>query len=195
MSPALDPAFARLAATAQARRHGTAAAAKINGSLARKRQRHEGSDAEAFVNGLHALCLAAHVARMVKIPTPMRITGQRGAIRMCVPDEKSTVDYMGHLLGGRAIYVEAKKLADTRLNFANRLPPHQRAALSQAHDEGAVSVLLIVAGESLLSPTVYAIPWSDVRAVIDRGDKSLALADMGAHVVPRGEPYLRRWIR
>jgi penicillin-binding protein-related factor A (putative recombinase) len=191
VNPALPPEFARALRARQS--------PSLRGSMARKRQKHDGDDCEQVVNGLHEQCRIAGVARMVKLPTPWKIIGKnpRGMGMIAVPEEKSTVDYLGHFIGaerGGAIYVEAKKLTDTSLNFKKRLADHQRTALTNALVEGQTSILLIVHG-NLVAPAIYAVPWSEVRLRMNAGEKSLPVAEIGMHRMSRLEPYLARFAR
>lgn len=162
------------------------------------RQR-SGEDTERYVAALHEVLVWRRIARLRKLPTewkPIRPGPQPGSV-IAVPAKKSDVDYRGNLLdgSGRAVYVEAKRLREHRLNFGSRLPEQQRVALNDAIADNCIAVLLVIYGEVLEAATVHAIGWRYVQVLIDGGAKSIGPEHLEPHIVPRGTPYLARFVR
>jgi recombination protein U len=155
-----------------------------------------GARGEDVVASLNAQCLAAGIARVRKLPTPMRVVGridQRGQTRLlCVYSAKSGVDFVGVMLAdGRAVAVEAKRCTDRRFPLA-RLEDHQRDELAAVHAAGGVAVVLVIHGPKRHA---YALPWMLVARAVERGEKSLTVGAMEPYRVLAGTPYLRRWVR
>ncbi len=187
---ALDPAFAREIDRLRGR------SAKKSGEQ-RARQKL-GDAAESHAEDLHALCLARGVAFVRKLPTPWKPIrpGPFKGSMVCVPEKKSGADYIGVMLDGtaREVCAECKRTTDRRLNFG-RIEPHQREDLDRSDDAGAVAVLVVIYAHDPRTVTVHAVPWSEARDRIARGEKSLGPEELAPHRVPEGEPYLARWIR
>jgi penicillin-binding protein-related factor A (putative recombinase) len=158
----------------------------------RARQK-SGEDTEARVASLNAACVRAGLAvRIDKIPTPYRRVGRgaRGGQFIGVPTERSTVDYVGQLAGGRALWMEVKRCTGTSLPFA-RIETHQRTALQQAHDGGGLALVLVLFGAALATATVCVVPWRDLAARIAAGSrKSLSADELRRWSIAPGALYL-----
>ncbi len=157
------------------------------------RVQHSGAEGEAFAESLHEHALALGIADVRKLPTPLRIIRPVHGGLLCVPQERSTVDYHGHMLDGtgRAVLVEAKRCRDARFNFKAQLKAHQRKALDDGERSGCVAALLVLYGPTA-EPSAF--PWFIVRAFIEAGAKSLGPIDMAAYRVKPGTSYLSRWV-
>lgn len=193
MKPAaVPPAFRRAYANAHRREI-------LQSSQQRKRKR-SGDETEDFVEELHEKCEERGIAFVRKLPTPIRVIRRVGGGKVLGHfEEKSGVDYVGHMLdgSGRGVFAEIKRCTSRSFPLS-RIEDHQRAELDRAHDAGAVSVVVIVYGESLERPVLFAVPWPVVRDAIlrdgsKRGDKSLSPGDLEPHRVPNGEVYLARF--
>lgn len=147
-----------------------------------------GEDAEDLVARLHEVCAVHGVARVRKRPTPFRVlgAGPRKGTLLVVPAEKAGVDYHGHLRGGRAVYIEAKRVEGERLPLA-RLEPNQVKELREATADGALGVVLVLAGRA---PKVCPVPWSAVAAHLASGAASLGPAELEPWRVDPARPYL-----
>ncbi len=152
----------------------------------KRRNAKGGGIGEAVAERLHAECARQGVARMRKMPTPMKVIGRcvRGLI--AVYSARSGVDYHGSLTSnGRAVYVEVKRCTSKKAFAMSEVEPHQRKELDYAWTTGAVAVLLVVFGPL---DTPCAAPWRDVREMVTLDWETLRQWEVRA-----GEAYLQRW--
>jgi recombination protein U len=108
-------------------------------------------------------------AEIFKVPTPYKIIGQQGGKLLCVPDHKSTVDFIGQIRG-RPVAIEAKSTSErTRypLDPYNR-EKHQREMLKKWAADGCISGYIIgfmVLGE------YYWLPYSQYSTWYEQSRK------------------------
>ncbi len=152
-------------------------------------RKEAGKLGEKIASQLHAICLAAGVADVMKIATPMQILGGikegKRFFYKCVHAKASGCDYRGHMLAnGVAVYVEVKAVTDPTERFPiSHVREAQREQLEDGVRAGCVCVLVVIrAGH------VYALPWSEARRHVSLGDRELR----DWYVRP-GTAYLSRW--
>lgn len=163
---------------------------RTRAAQARTRQ-HNGLVGEDVLEIHNVVCLHARVAQVEKIATPMVIVGTLGpGLFRARFAQKAGVDYRGKLLdgSGRAVFVEAKHVADAARRFdLGDVREVQRVQLDAADAAGCVAVLAVVRGPRR---DLYALPWSEARRHGSLGD-----AELADWKVRPGEPYLSRWSR
>jgi penicillin-binding protein-related factor A (putative recombinase) len=155
-----------------------------------QRARKANGDAtEALIERMHSAMLSLGIARMRKIPTPMRIVGGKAPRFTAVFAKPSGVDFVGHTLTSpsRPVYVEVKRVSAWRLPFS-RIEPQQREELeSVTRSNGIAIVLVVVDGRD-----VCAVPWHAIEAAEADGMKSLDERELWACRV-NGWDYLAGW--
>ena len=142
--------------------------------------------AERFVDTLHAICEQTGVAVVRRVSSHLRLVGG-GRV---VATQRSTVDCLGVLKGGRAVAVEIKSCADGRLRLS-QVPEHQRAELGAVERVGGVALVLVVRP---LPVAAYAVPWSVVAKAAAAGQASLGPDELAPWLCDPRRPYLARWV-
>jgi recombination protein U len=145
-----------------------------------------GEAAEALVQRHLDACERAGVARVRKLPTPMRVVGRAKTGMLAIFTERAEPDYAGVLRGGRAVVCEAKYTAAPSLPLS-RVAPHQRVALERAEALGALALLLVVF-QGPRGRELYAVPWEWADA-----GASLTPAECAAWRCDLTDPFLGRW--
>ena len=78
-------------------------------------------------------------AKLWKIPNDLRITSS-GVLAF---GDQSPVDFMGHTITGRALFVECKDLVSTSCPIGKSgIKPHQWLALEECHRAGGLAILV-----------------------------------------------------
>lgn len=149
-----------------------------------------GAEVEHHVCGLNEAMRLARVAKLRKIPTPLRVLGAMGKFLKCQREKKSGVDFMGHMLDGtgRSVYVECKSSMDWSFALVD-LMPHQLEELRDAHAAKTVSLLLVVCGRERAT---CVIPVDHLELIIASGVASINRVQLEAHRV--SGHYLAGWV-
>ena len=140
-----------------------------------RRARATGERTEDALDAQHSVYSAQKLAYVVRLPTPMRVLGAvtRGQCR-AVFERRSSVDYLGVVLPGRAVAVELKRRAGKRL-AVDDVEPHQWHALAEVERMGGLALVVVV-----LDTGAWACRASRMRADADeRGAKSWTDVDLG----------------
>ncbi|RYZ17300.1 MAG: hypothetical protein EOO70_02330 [Myxococcaceae bacterium] len=153
-------------------------------AAAQKRQK-AGDVAEKYVDTLHAICEQTGVAIVRRVSSHLRLVGGGRA----VATQRSTVDCLGVLRGGRAVAVEIKSCADGRLKLS-QLPDHQRAELGAIERAGGLALVLVV---QPFPVAAFAVPWSVVAQAAAAGQASLGPAELATWKCDPRKAYLARW--
>lgn len=143
-----------------------------------------GGVAEGVIASLNARCAAACVAWLRKIPTPYRVLRSVAGGLLCVPQEKSGADYVGHMSDGRAVYLEVKLVTGETL-APSRVKRWQSAELATAHAHGCLALIALVTPDRL----VYVVPWFAIFTA-----DNVRLSAMPQWLVTGDAPYLERFL-
>ena len=174
------------------------AARKIGGVTG---QGGRGALLEDLVNFTNEQYRRRGIALVQKIPTPITPISMQGAmITKAFFTEKSTVDYIGIMEGGRGVAFDAKECHTDTFPLKN-VHRHQVEFLKEFHEYGGAAFLLIYYSEH---QKFYMMPYEDLAAFIDRmeagGRKSVAWDDLtDSHFLSEGiqtfaVPYIE-WIK
>jgi Holliday junction resolvase len=155
------------------------------GSLAARTRQKAGDVAERYADTLHAICEQTGVAVVRRVSSHLRLVGAGRVVAV----QRSTVDCLGVLRGGRAVAVEVKSCADGRLRLS-QLPDHQRAELAAVERAGGVALVLVVRP---LPVAAFAVPWSVVARAAAEGRASLGPDELAPWLCDPRRAYLARW--
>lgn len=150
-------------------------------SDARRRASRHGTAGEQVVEGCHRIARLQHVARMDKVPTPMRLRQGRWTF-----GAKSTVDFVGFLKdgSGRFVAVETKTVTDSARFAVGEVTEHQAAYLTEVLESGGLAFVAVVFGEALgaelLRAETYLVPWGWLRGHTSVTRSELARAGFSA---------------
>lgn len=124
-----------------------------------------GKELERVVRAAGKRLTEKQQAKLWKIPNDLRITSSGE----CAWGDRLPCDFIGHTAHGRAILLECKQTRGTRLPVGPRgLKAHQFIALQEAHDAGAIALVIWARGKD-----VAAIPM-DMLCHLLEGRKSIA---------------------
>jgi penicillin-binding protein-related factor A (putative recombinase) len=110
-------------------------------------------------------------AKLWKIPNDLRITTSGEAIW----GDQNPADFFGHTITGRFVLIECKNIQGSRLSLGTRgLKPHQFLALQEAHDTGAIALVVWARQEQVavldmdmirrLTASRRSVGWSTIPA-------------------------------
>jgi len=123
------------------------------------------------------------IARIDKIPTPIKILGiAKGYVRGCL-EKKSTVDYTGVLADGKFVAFDCKETHEDRFKLSD-LQPHQYDYLEQVNRLGGYAFLVI---EYVKQDLVCRVPFAVIKEHMDnrkiRGMASIKFTDVEVYRV------------
>lgn len=111
-----------------------------------------------------------NIAQIQFVPTPMRnVPNPRGGT-MAVYSEKSTVDFIGTLQGGRSVAFDCKQTKLKTRYDLKYIEPHQMEFLEYTHKMGGAAFFLI---EFTALNEIYFLPFASVKEFWAAGDKSI----------------------
>lgn len=134
-------------------------------SAAKSRASKSGNAGESVVQTYNDVAEGRGVAFVRKIPTPT--TWTKTGLQYT---KASTVDYAGFLHGGRAVFIECKRVTSKSRFYLSEVEVHQAACLNIALDYGAAAVLVVVLGHEGF---VCEIPWQDARDKVSMSREEL----------------------
>lgn len=109
---------------------------------------------------------------------------------------KGVADYIGCLVGGRCLAVEAKSTGDEYL-MRSAITPKQVRHLDAVAMAGGLALLLVefrlTVHQSYSSRAGYAIPWTEVPWKVRRFAESVSVNDVQQWKIEPETCYLSRW--
>jgi len=162
-----------------------------------------GAASEDVLSLIHQVARNRKIALVDKVPSGWKIIRRVSDVEfVCVPSEKTGVDYRGVLKGGRALFVECKSCSSGTFDLKG-IQANQLSELDAADDLGAACVLAIVwdppttkAREALSAKGIpagvvlVAVPWPVVRELRKNDAKSIP-SDVLVEHAGRWEMYAK----
>lgn len=160
---------------------------------------HDAGDAlESWLSAQHRTAAHLGIAHVRKVGAPV-IVGKGGLpIRWA---GKGPADYQGALVGGRALALEAKSVAE-RLSRRD-VPEHQQRDLEAVERLGGLALLAVEIREAQVIAVVEwsRVPWASKARTLDRGKATERIErseTLGAEELAPWRAvagcYLRRWV-
>lgn len=142
------------------------------------RNQENGAAFEKMLGQLFTQMAAAKLARIAKVPEPLRVLGpaEKGIWRAIYIRGAAMVDYQGTLMGGRAVYLEAKYTRAAKLE-QDRVAERQAEAMDLYAALGASCGVLV----TFRLGCTGLVPWAAWRRMKELfGRKYLKPEDLAA---------------
>lgn len=142
------------------------------------RNQENGAAFEKMLSQLFAHMATAGLARIAKVPEPLRVLGpgEKGIWRAIYIRGAAMVDYQGALMGGRAVYLEAKYTKAEKME-QDRVAERQAEALDLYAALGASCGVLV----TFRLGSTGLVPWAAWRRMKEIfGRKYLKPEDLAA---------------
>ena len=171
------------------------------GRARRSLQRRAGEAFEQELSAAFALASARGVAWITKRPTPVAITRvSAGGVVTGKLTGSPGVDYVGALLGGRSIFLEAKRCSSGTFAL-DAIEQPQWSEMARVGPLGAARVLVVrwmpdtAKGRALLGGRLVAIcvvPWSECERARDAREASLSAETLAKYADTTGLHWVDR---
>lgn len=152
-----------------------------------KRAKSNGKAFEELIEHSCRLIRKMGLANIQKTPEPLKPIGVlRGGQFRAIYDRQGQPDFMGTLLGGQSIVLEAKHTSSTNIRFDSVLS-HQARQLALTDELGGVAGVLI----SFSMKDFYHVPyatWRELEKTI--GKKSLNENDLAEYRISTDNGFL-----
>lgn len=152
-----------------------------------KRSKRNGQNFEKLIERTCEHYRRKGIANINKTPEPLKPLAplNNGQFR-AVYAKKGQPDFLGTIVGGKSIIMEAKHTNGTNIRF-DRISLHQERELEGTHRLGGIAVVLI----SFSMKNFYSVPWvnwKDMKYTI--GKKSVNKKDLADYKLDTKNGYL-----
>lgn len=144
-------------------------------------QANRGKALENLIEAANAVYEFQNVAIIQKIPTPTKVVrafdpaSQKSRIVSAFHEKKSTVDFVGVVMGGKSVAFDAKSTLNKTMLRLDAIEPHQYDFLEKFQEIDGVSFLIVEFAEV---GEIYRIDFDTVKRAKKNGKKNILLSDI-----------------